>query len=476
VYYYFFHSLAMFSTQDSVDYAPTTHSVAYPQESSSPVRKKNRHRNYMDATNSREAEVANPFGISQDSYAPSQFSQFSQSFADRLGQMNMFCSQDNSNISGPETSLPSSFGASKTATTDNTLHNAKVSSLSAAVKAAAKSATAPAAAEIEPRVIDVAPPVQNTFLIGAPPHSEVYFDPSASLEHGPANKKPKRATKVWIGAFTERPRIITEFEELQVLGEGTFSTVMCMRHRLDGTLYAVKRVKEGIATQSFGQQLLREVNALAALQGCPQIVRYYNSWIESHHLFIQTELCHLGCLEDLISPRPSPSSVTHTAAVALTALLTGSHLSGTGHSSSAQDRNRSESFTSIDLDQADLLLEECLTAPGHCDSAQAGVGVAAAAAGGKAGQATVPKGNARGLLPPSMTYGTQRRLGGEDSNSGGMMFVTQQSQSQPNLHREGLAEGPRGIDEDLAWLVLYDVGRALKYMHERGSHCCYRYQ
>lgn len=131
------------------------------------------------------------------------------------------------------------------------------------------------------RQIDVLPPLRNLFLAGTQPLQEAYFDGdeffahhvrtlssntcSSSVPQRPPPSKP-RPHKIFIGAFKQRPRIVTEFEELQVLGRGQFSTVLCVRHRLDGTLYAVKRVSEGIHSQHTGRVQLREAAALAALQ------------------------------------------------------------------------------------------------------------------------------------------------------------------------------------------------------------------
>jgi len=352
----------MFSTQDSVDFGPSVLSVGYPQESASPVRKKGRSKHFLrEAT---KTEAANPFGFSQDSVGPSQYS---QNFTDRMGQLNMFCSQDNSNISSSESafSVPntqsharqnsgislSKFGSFHIGSNHN-LHNPSVPEAGS---------TASSANFESERPIDIAPPVKNTFLMGARPHSELYMNPVEQ-----PNKK-LRPTKVWIGAFKERPRIVTEFEEVRLLGEGTFSTVICARHRLDGTLFAIKRIREGIVSERQGHTLLREVNALAALQGCEQVVKYHSCWIDNHHLFIQTELCHLGSLEDLISPTPNHSSIVYTANTARQFFLNGGFAGSAGKSNrgSNHERNRSESFNSIDLkDYEELIQDEYLTAPG----------------------------------------------------------------------------------------------------------------
>lgn len=103
--------------------------------------------------------------------------------------------------------------------------------------------------------------------------------------------KSKRPTTIWLQPYRERPRYMIDFEEEGIIGEGQFSVVYRARKRLDGTLYAVKKLKSRIHSETEGVVLLREVCALAALRGCPNLMRYYGSWIEDSHLWIQCELC-----------------------------------------------------------------------------------------------------------------------------------------------------------------------------------------
>ena len=44
-----------------------------------------------------------------------------------------------------------------------------------------------------------------------------------------------------------------------------------MRHRLDGCAYAVKKIRNEI--KKVNAAALTEVHALAALQGCPHVIR-----------------------------------------------------------------------------------------------------------------------------------------------------------------------------------------------------------
>jgi len=53
-------------------------------------------------------------------------------------------------------------------------------------------------------------------------------------------------------------------------------------------------------SEKEGLLLTREACALAAFAGCPNLLRYYSSWIDDGFLHIQTELCQLGSLETLV--------------------------------------------------------------------------------------------------------------------------------------------------------------------------------
>jgi hypothetical protein len=124
--------------------------------------------------------------------------------------------------------------------------------------------------------IVISPPVQNKFLF--------------SQQAGRRKLKSNR-TSIWVSPFEERPRYMVDFEQEGVLGEGSFATVFKARRRLDGCLYAVKKVARSLLTANAKRVTLQEVCVLAALQACPRIIRYFGCWIEDAHLWIQTELC-----------------------------------------------------------------------------------------------------------------------------------------------------------------------------------------
>lgn len=99
------------------------------------------------------------------------------------------------------------------------------------------------------------------------------------------------------GGEGEVSRYLLEFEQLETIGAGRFSLVHKVRKRLDGWVYAIKRSRHSLVSEGEKEGAMREVYALAALQGCPHLVRYMSAWMEASYLFIQTEYCPGGSLE-----------------------------------------------------------------------------------------------------------------------------------------------------------------------------------
>jgi len=82
------------------------------------------------------------------------------------------------------------------------------------------------------------------------------------------------------GGLDGKPsRFKEDFVELEQLGSGGFGTVHKVQNRLDGTHYAMKKITFKRNKQAALEKVLREVKALAKLDH-PNIVRYYQAWIE----------------------------------------------------------------------------------------------------------------------------------------------------------------------------------------------------
>ncbi|GJQ09215.1 hypothetical protein GpartN1_g1006.t1 [Galdieria partita] len=99
--------------------------------------------------------------------------------------------------------------------------------------------------------------------------------------------------------FLQLSRYTRDFEELGVLGSGSFGKVYKCRARLDGCLYAIKLISRKCASLCDRNRAIKEIHALAAFSKCLSFVRYYASWEEDNVLYIQMEYCQQGSVMSL---------------------------------------------------------------------------------------------------------------------------------------------------------------------------------
>ncbi|CAG2116171.1 unnamed protein product, partial [Medioppia subpectinata] len=81
-----------------------------------------------------------------------------------------------------------------------------------------------------------------------------------------------------------------QFIKISTIGSGGFGTVFKVKHRFNDKIYAVKRVPIDGFSEESKLKVLKEVNNLAKLVS-KYVVKYYHSWFESNHLYIQMEFC-----------------------------------------------------------------------------------------------------------------------------------------------------------------------------------------
>ncbi|RYG99913.1 hypothetical protein EON65_49845, partial [archaeon] len=154
------------------------------------------------------------FLFSQENPGPnsnsmSQFSTFSQDFAERLGHLHVRCSQDNNSMVCPPNE-DSSFIAPQPRSTKPPVASSKPPNV--------------VMNSIEEKQIELQPPLSNPFISPHTHYNEWYF--SRPFLH----TSLAYPSKIWISAFKERPRYITDFQELACIGEGNFSQVYRHMH------------------------------------------------------------------------------------------------------------------------------------------------------------------------------------------------------------------------------------------------------
>ncbi len=93
------------------------------------------------------------------------------------------------------------------------------------------------------------------------------------------NSQPHSSESYISGPTASASRYRTDFEELEMIGHGGFGEVIRVKNRLDGRLYAVKKVLLDSWDQKANGKILREVTTLSRLHH-QHVVRYFQAWIE----------------------------------------------------------------------------------------------------------------------------------------------------------------------------------------------------
>lgn len=108
---------------------------------------------------------------------------------------------------------------------------------------------------------------------------------SDEIQRSLASTSERADLKKWLWEDEERTiklqqglegRYQNEFIEQRLLGSGGFAPVYVCRKKIDGRLYAVKKIVMG---EKQSEKIIREVQTLAALNH-KNIVRYYDAWVE----------------------------------------------------------------------------------------------------------------------------------------------------------------------------------------------------
>ncbi|KAJ3413257.1 Eukaryotic translation initiation factor 2-alpha kinase [Chytridiales sp. JEL 0842] len=121
-------------------------------------------------------------------------------------------------------------------------------------------------------------PITHPTASTSPP----YLTPKATTAYTPSQKPPRDFSEI---LDLHSSRYHEDFSELHPLGKGAFGQVMCVKNRLDGVRYAVKRIRLGRSGEGGLEKILREVKVQARLTHV-NVVRYYSCWFEHfepHH-------------------------------------------------------------------------------------------------------------------------------------------------------------------------------------------------
>eukprot|EP01125_Pyxidicula_operculata_P015152 TRINITY_DN5117_c1_g1_i1.p1 TRINITY_DN5117_c1_g1~~TRINITY_DN5117_c1_g1_i1.p1 ORF type:complete len:1656 (+),score=455.46 TRINITY_DN5117_c1_g1_i1:21-4988(+) len=74
-------------------------------------------------------------------------------------------------------------------------------------------------------------------------------------------------------------RYESDWEELETIGQGGFGRVVKAKNKLDGRIYAIKKIKFRRTDDKYMSKVLREVVTLSRLRH-DHVVRYYQAWID----------------------------------------------------------------------------------------------------------------------------------------------------------------------------------------------------
>lgn len=126
-----------------------------------------------------------------------------------------------------------------------------------------------------------------------------------------------------------------DFDMRSLAGRGAFSHVWRAVHRLDGCQYAIKRNNAPLTNESARLDALKEVFALSACQGHPNVLRFCDVWFEEkgEFLHMRTEYLPHGNLQSLYvdARRPMPLADLFALAEDMASALEFMHGRGMAH-------------------------------------------------------------------------------------------------------------------------------------------------
>ncbi|KAL0075948.1 kinase-like domain-containing protein [Phycomyces blakesleeanus] len=108
------------------------------------------------------------------------------------------------------------------------------------------------------------------------------FEPSVAVHEDRSYFEPQHTIPVIqppVAHGNGSSRYKSDFEEMEYLGKGGFGEVIKAKNKLDGRLYAVKKIRLDPRDSEDLRKILREVQTLSSLHH-QYVVRYYATWFE----------------------------------------------------------------------------------------------------------------------------------------------------------------------------------------------------
>ena len=180
----------------------------------------------------------------------------------------------------------------------------------------------------QPIVDELVPDTTETAAVShtasTEPAAAASFDPSPSASSSiPPSTTPLAAPSSLPTPFTSSSAsyFSSNFTLLSELGRGDFGIVYLCRWHADNALYAVKKSLKPLRTAAERHRACREINHFVSLSPPttatassspsaasssaigsphPNLLCYYQAWMEESHLYIQTEYLAAGTLRDAI--------------------------------------------------------------------------------------------------------------------------------------------------------------------------------
>jgi len=94
---------------------------------------------------------------------------------------------------------------------------------------------------------------------------------------------------------SEDPELL--FRVLEMIGQGSFGIVCTCVNTSDNKIYAVKFIE---INEDDGGDIQNEIDILKATTNCPNVVKYYGSYLKENYLMIVMEYCGGGSVLDVI--------------------------------------------------------------------------------------------------------------------------------------------------------------------------------